>query len=226
MDEVEVQIAKTDAIAKKEIFYYAIPVIQKYLSCSRAIRFSGDNYSEDWANEAKKRGLPNFKKSFYSFKALKAPSTKKVFEGILNETELDSRYEVATDMYASAMDIEANLMIDMFRSQLLQAALLTQKEMSRSLLLTKEALGFIPEKQKIALNHLTLTIEAAIQAVDELEKLRQEAKGLKGDARGKAYCDHVSPACANARKWVDELEQISNDCYWPLPKYSELLFFV
>lgn len=199
------------------------PIIRKYLKASRPIRFAGDNYSAVWEQEAKERGLPIVKKSFHSFAIFNEPRTRKVFEGVLSEEELKARHHIMVERYAKQMNVEARLMVDMFRTQIFPAALKYQRKMGETIAvhqqIDKAGSSLTPLYRK-----LVEVIHEASEAVQILETARHEALAACGEKRGALFCDVVSPRMAEARRWVDELEMLVDDKLWPLPKYRELLF--
>lgn len=204
----------------KDVWTAALPVIQKYLKNSRNIRFAGDNYSDNWKKEAKSRKLLNLEKSISAFEAYKTPSTIHIFEEILTKKELLSRYEVVVEEYLNRLKIETNLMLDIFYSQILPAALECQKTYAKSLSITKEVTKTTGKRQLELLKTLNSGIE---NALDQAEGLK---KALVKDAKALQYVDAVDVSIQGLRKTVDALEQIVDDKLWPLPKYRELLFLV
>jgi glutamine synthetase len=228
LDEIEEHLGK-EHHNKKNLVEAALPVVRKYLRASRHIRFAGDNYSEAWAKEAKKRQLPIIKKSIEAFEALKTEKTFKAFEGILTQQELHSRYDILCETYVHTVHIETNLMLEMFRTQILPAAIKQQKEWASSIVSQKEALGSTKDlkEQKSLLENFSKQIEKAINLSNELEKVRQAASEIEGlEKRGKAYCFDVLPIGEQLREAVDKLEQHIDDTLWTLPKYRELLFMI
>lgn len=224
LDEIEKGLKKNRT--PEDVLQAAFPIIRKSLKASRPIRFSGDNYSAAWEKEAQKRGLPNLKKSIDAFPAIKSKETIKAFKGILSEGELRSRYEIWIESYCATVHIEANLMLELFRSQILPAALKTQQEWASSIAQVKSLLkkGAVAEQEK-ALSGLSETIEQALKAANALEKARDEAAKLPLEKKGKAYCDALEKG-KQLRKQVDALELWVDDAVWPLPKYRELLFLI
>lgn len=198
----------------KEVMERALPVLQKFLKASRPIRFSGDNYSEEWKKEAERKKLPNLAKALAAFEAYKFPSTIRVFEEILSPKELASRYEVAVEHYHTYLNIEINLMLDIFTNQLLPAALEYQKICASSLESVENVLKTKSSHQREALIRLNELIELAIQQANELKRGRSQAFEL------------IEPKMVDFRTTIDTLEELVDDKYWPLPKYRELLFLV
>lgn len=226
LDEIEQALSEKPA-AKKNLLEVALPVVRKYLKASRDIRFAGDNYSEEWSKEAKRRKLPIIKKSIDAFEALKIGKTIKAFQGILTEQELHSRYEILVETYCHSVNIETKLMLDIARSQILPAAIQHQKDLATSLTgyvgIIRSAKG-IKGQVKI-LNSLSTTIEKFIAAIDRVSAAQTKAAAIKKlEQRGQAFCYKVLPECEALRIIVDNLEIHINDAIWPLPKYREILF--
>jgi glutamine synthetase len=200
----------------------AIPVIRDSLKQSRLIRFSGNNYSTEWQEEAARRGLPNVHTAPEAYQALLTEKALRAFNGILTGSELKSRHDIGADEYSKTVDIEGQLMLEIFRTQLLPAALKYQKLMASGV----SALGREVPMQGKLLGRLTDRIEKAIELTDGIEEALARARATAEHDRAMAYCTQVRPACAAAREVVDQIEQLVDDEVWPLPKYWEILFLV
>jgi glutamine synthetase len=200
----------------------ALPIVRKYLKASRPIRFTGNNYSPEWAKEAKKRGLPIIPRSYDAFKEIKEKSVVKVFAGVLSAHELVAHYEIHCEHYIKMINIEVNLMTDMFRTQILPAAIEYQKHVAKSLHL----LGKGSPTQTAYLKALSQSIDRAMKAVDAMEGSCAKAHSLSHEKKGAAFCHQVAPSCLAARAAIDELEKQMDDKLWPLPKYREMLFIL
>jgi len=223
LDEIEKNILSKQNPTKKDINHETMQVVKKYLKISRPVRFSGDNYSAEWQKEAKKRGLPIINKSLHAFEVFKETKIEKVFEGILTKEELISRVQIMIDHYSKVMNIEARLMVDMFRTQILPAAFCYQKEVAKSLKLLKENKVVPGSSQLALLKNISKAIDQAIVKIDALEKERENALKQADEKKGKAFCEKVCVQCEAARKAVDQLEMMVDDHLWPFPKYRELL---
>ena len=227
VDEIEEQLKENDSPEFK--IQAILSVLQKYLRNSKAIRFSGDNYSEEWVKEAHRRGLPNLKKSPEAFQALTQPKTVKAFENVLSEQELKSRKEIMMEHYALHRNIEANLMVEMFRTQIFPASVDYQKLLATSFLRIKEALAphqFHSTKQALFLKHFNDAIEESLRSIEELEKERLHARSLGIEQQANAFSCTVHEKMEDAREAIDHLETLMDDERWPLPKIRELLFMV
>jgi glutamine synthetase len=203
LDEISSCIGD-EKLSAEDTFEKALPVLQKHLKEAQKVVFSGNNYSALWEKEAEARGLPNIRKSFDAFSQFIQKKSVAVFESILSEMELHSRYEVLIEQYVKTMQIESELMIELFQTYVLPAA---QKDM--------KARG-IDEP----------LIKEAIQAEQELKKILFQMEGMGFEAKGKVFCELVTPKMEELRKVVDELERVVDHALWPLPKYRELLFII
>lgn len=226
MDEIEAQIDLKKPVSIENLNKVAIPVIRKYLKASWNIRFSGDNYSEDWKKEAAKRSLPNISKSYVAFEALKSNSTADVFKEILNKHELISRYEVALETYTHTLNIETKVMLDLFYTQILPAASKYQRELAETLTTTEKVLGKAQTEQKKLLKILSALIEKSLKTASELENKRLQSCDLPASKKAKAFGEQVLDKCEELRVIVDQIETLIDDSIWPLPKYREILFLI
>jgi glutamine synthetase len=211
---------------KAELFEIAIEIARKYLKQARGIRFGGDNYSAEWVKEAKKRGLPVIEKSIDALDSLIKPGTIAAFEGVLTGAELKSRYEILLETYTHTETIEVNLMLDMFKTQVLPAAIKWQRELGDSIVSSgsgKASKG----PQHTLLNDLTKVINESMLAAKALQESQHKANAQKTmEKRAQAYCYDVLPKGEKLREHVDQLENCVDDAVWILPKYREMLFIV
>jgi len=225
LDEIG-DVVKDKKLTQEQLLSEALPILRKHLKISKAVLFSGNAYTAEWEREAQQRGLPNIRKSFHSFAQLLDKRTQRVFEGILSEEELHSRYEILIERYVKTMQIEGNLMVELFRTQVLPAALLDQKERTAAVKNLSD-LGMKPSSHLLdAIQHDASAIGAAIAAVDEIEKVMEQSSSFGWEAKGKVFCELLGPKMEEARKTVDRLETVVDNALWPLPKYREMLFVV
>lgn len=226
--EVLIGDIQKNLVHTKDLVEAALPVIRSALINSHPIRFAGDNYSEAWVKEAKKRGLPNIHKSIFAFESLKDPATIELFKDVLTKAELNSRWEVALDNYVQTLNIEVNLMLDLFHTQIYPAAIKTQKNRAESVESYLDAVGKDKNlsKQIDNLKELAALIFDATTKAEELAEARDTALKLKGQKLGEAFAEKVLEKGFELRELVDALEERVDDRLWPLPKYRELLFFV
>lgn len=212
---------------KKEIAL--MQTIQKYIVESKSVLFEGDGYSEAWAKEAEKRGLPNIKTTPLALDAFVTDKSKKVFEryGIYSKKELEARHEILLENYTKKIQIEARIIGDLASTYILPAAIKYQNILISNIKGLKE-IGFdessydsqIQISKKIS-EHINV-INKKVKAMIEARKVSNEVH----DSREKAimYCDDVKKHFDEIRYHTDKLELLVDDEYWELPKYRELLF--
>jgi len=229
MDEVESSLEKKKKNSPKQQFSAALPVLRKYIKKSKSVRFTGDNYSKEWVADAKKRKLPNVIKAPEAYKALTQRKTVNAFKGILNHQELQSRYEILLENYVTTVDIETKVMIEMFTTMILPAAIRTQKDLAESIKISREATG---KKRSLApqcrmLEDLSEAIDEAIKCCEQIEKARYAAtKNRDLEKQADLYANKIQGHAARFKEIVDLLETMTDNHYWPIPKYRELLFLI
>ncbi len=223
LDEIA-DVVKGRKLSQDELLIEVLPCLRKHLKMSQGVLFNGNAYTAEWEKEAKTRGLPNIRKSFHSFSQIIDKKTERAFSGVLSNEELHSRYEVLIERYVKTMQIEASLMVDLFRTQILPASLLDQKRRTQSIKnLNDLGIKSVPHLMK-GVKTFASAIESAITLVDQIEKIQTESNDLDWEPKGKVYCEILGPKMDDARKAVDFLETLVDNALWPLPKYRELLF--
>jgi glutamine synthetase len=196
-----------------------------YKQHSRII-FNGNNYSEDWLKEAKKRGLPNVANSVDALKAYLKDKALNLFEKyeVFTHKELHSRFEIYVEHYAKQVNIEAMAAISMVNKQFIPAALEYATFMADSVSSFKGAKVTAPVQEDL-LKKLSTLIASAYKKLGKLETAAAKAQAT-GDVVKKAelYRDQVFPAMQALRGDIDALEMIVPQDVWPVPSYAELLF--
>lgn len=227
MDAIEKKLEHKKTKTHTQLLEAIIPVVQEYLKASRAVRFSGDNYSHSWVEEAAKRQLPNIKKSIHAFQTLLDPKTTKVFAGILTPEEIRSRYEILIEHFSHAINIEVNLMLDLFKTSIVPASLKYQKQLAKTLQVSEAVVKDVqPKHQQALLKNLIQVLEDAMGAADQLEKARKKADDLDLEEKAEWMSHQVLSLMHALRHQVDFLETLVDDQLWSLPKYRELLFSI
>lgn len=197
-------------------------------SC-KGILFEGDNYSEAWANEAARRGLPNIKTTPLALDAYVTAKAKKLFADsrILNEKEIEARHEIYLEKYIKKVQIEANLAEELCMNQIIPACLRYQTDvMSNIKSATDAGLAAAAVKTQTELAQLIgKCIDGVYQSISKL-RAEMDNHSKHSNSRDEAihYCDKVKPILQQVRENVDTLELYVEDKYWPLPKYREILF--
>ncbi|MGH2902034.1 MAG: glutamine synthetase III, partial [Solirubrobacteraceae bacterium] len=190
-------------------------VVKESWKANKRIVFEGDNYSEDWHEEAEKRGLYNLRSTPEALPWLLDKGTVALFKkhGVLSKRELESRYEVFLEQYAVKINIEAETAAAIARTQILPAAVRNLAEV-RSVGLEELAEEFEPVIKEL---------HFALRALEDanLADNQDDSTPLKW---ARYVHDRVIPAMDDVRDVSDRLEKLVADDLWPLPKYSEMLF--
>ncbi|WP_144978095.1 glutamine synthetase III family protein [Bremerella volcania] len=189
-----------------------------------AIIFNGDGYSEEWHQEAEKRGLLNLKTTADALPFLEKPEVKELFTkyNVLSERELESRLETYLEQYCKSIAVETNLTIEMARTMIFPAAVRYQNELA-STCANLQALGY--EFDKDTLDKVTSLVKSLQDSIATLASLAVKAEEIEcWHKKSECCCKEVLPAMNEVRKYADELEDYVADDLWPLPTYQEMLF--
>jgi glutamine synthetase len=189
-----------------------VAVVKDAYVANRQIVFAGDNYDEEWHEEAEQRGLYNLPSTPDALPWFVNAQTVEVMSGygVLSERELESRYEVAVEQYFVKLNIESETASTMARTMLLPAAI-----RHLTMLMASERQGLIDEFAPL--------VGDFHQAIVKLEEANMDP-GLEGMELAHYMRDTVVPAMSDVRTLADTLEKLVADDLWPLPKYSEILF--
>ena len=218
-----------DVLEKADDFDKALSeLITKYATEHKRIVFNGDGYSDNWVEEAEKRGLPNIKSMVEAIPALEDEKTIKVFEQfhVFTEAELRSRVEIKYENYAKVINIEAKTMIDMASKQILPAIIKYTKTLADTVVAVKAA-GVDASVQAEALAEVSELLKEAKEALAALIKVTDEAATKEeSEEQAKFFKFTVFPAMEALRAPVDKLEMIVDKEAWPMPSYGDLMFEV
>ncbi|MFM9960465.1 MAG: glutamine synthetase III [Planctomycetaceae bacterium] len=198
-------------------------LVQNIYKQHKAVIFNGNNYSEEWHQEAEKRGLPNLRNTVDALVAIKDKEAIALFDkyGVLNPRETESRYDIYVERYCKDINTEGRLCLGMARSSILPAAYRYQGELAQTAAAMK-ACGRTPDTSSLdTVTELTGQLEGAIKQLQHAVEHTASGDLL---SHAKHYRDEVCPAMLKVRTVADELEQIVADDLWPLPTYREILF--
>jgi glutamine synthetase len=204
---------KLEAASGADIAEKITAVVGESYGANKAVCFMGDNYDEAWHAEAEQRGLKNLRTSPDAFGEVVADTTIAAFGNydVLSERELESRFEVWVEQYATWANIEAETTAAIARTQLLPAAL--------------SQLALIDSAEVPALaDELRPLVDEFLGAIKELEAANIYPDGVEGLDLAVYARDNQLAAMATVREIADKLEKLVADDFWPLPKYSEILF--
>ena len=215
-----------DVLEKADDFDKALSeLITKYATEHKKIIFNGDGYSDNWVEEAEKRGLPNIKSMVEAIPALEDEKTIKVFEQfhVFTEAELRSRVEIKYENYAKVINIEAKTMIDMASKQIIPAIIKYTKTLADTVVAVKAA-GVDASVQAEALAEVSELLKEAKEALAALIKVTDEAATKEeGEEQAKFFKFTVFPAMEALRAPVDKLEMIVDKEAWPCLLYTSKL---
>ena len=207
-------------------------LLKETIIASEAIRFEGDGYSEEWRQEAARRGLTNICHVPEALMHYVDNQSKSVLIGerIFNETELNSRLEVELEKYTMKVQIEGRVLGDLAINHIVPTAVTYQNRLLENLCKMKEI--FSPEEYEVLsadrkelireISHRVTSIKVLVREMTEARKVANHKENYK--ERAFEYEEKVRPYLDKIRDHIDHLEMEVDDEIWPLPKYRELLF--
>ena len=203
---------------------------ETYRAC-RDICFDGNGYSDEWKEEAARRGLDTETSVPVIYDQFTTERTINAYKetGVLSEVELRARNEVAWNHYSMKIDIESRVLSDMAYNHIIPVAIRFQNVLlenvlkSRELFTKEEFEKYSPQELR-QIKEIADYINIARTMADDMDSMCDEFSKLEGREMAVAYHDKLAPCIEEIRKCMDMLEMIVDDQMWPLPKYRELLF--
>ena len=218
-----------DRLEKAEDFELAVhDLIKEYATEHQRIVFNGNGYSEEWVEEAKRRGLPNINSMVEAIPALVTDKALQLCGkfGVFPEAELRSRAEIQYEGYSKALNIEARAMIDIASKHIIPAVM----RFSRNLAGTVNEIKTAGADVTVPMNMLKDTTALLSQTKLALAKLQEAADQAaameNGREQAEYYHEVVFKDMEELRVPVDKLEMIVDKEEWPMPSYGDLLFEV
>ena len=220
-----------DILENADDFSMAVhDMIKEYAAEHQRIIFNGNGYSEEWVEEAKRRGLPNITSMVDAIPALVTEKAIKLYEsfGIYTRAELESRAEIQYEAYAKQINIEAKAMIDIASKHIIPAVIKAVNTLALSLTnVTTACPDADVSVQKELLVETSDYLSETKVALSKLIKATEEAAAItEAKEQAQAYYKNVVPAMEALRTPVDKLEMIVDKTMWPMPSYGDLLFEV
>ena len=203
-------------------------LMKEWVSAHMRIIFNGDGYSDEWVEEAARRGLPNIDNTVDAFAAMSDLKFVKLFErhGVLTPVEITAREEVGYDNYSKAINIESRTMVDMVKKQILPAVIHYTKDIAEDIQVLHNV-GADASVQERLLSRITEELKSLTQATRELEEATNTAVSVSGaKEQAVAFRDEVFSRFSSVRNPADELEKLVDQNVWPFPTYADLLFNV
>ena len=213
-------------------FHAIIDVLREDIKTCKPIRFDGNGYSDEWVEEAARRGLDVEKSCPKIFERYLDDSSVAMFEslGVMTKKELEARNEVKWETYTKKIQIEARVLGDLSMNHIIPVATRYQSQLLQNIagmaaVFPAEAADRLSARNKSIVEEIAERTSSMERGVEDLVNARKQANKID-DEHGKAiaYHDNVEPKLDDIRYQIDKLELIVDDALWPLPKYRELLF--
>ena len=206
--------------------------IKALLLYSEPIHFDGNGYSDEWKEEAKKRGLDCETNPALIFDAYLKPSSIEMFRktGVMTHVELEARNEVKWEMYTKKIQIEARVLGDLAINHIIPVAtrylsILLDNMVKLRTLFPGEKGEKLSEQDTVTVEKIMAHCSAIKAEVAEMVNARKDANKIDNERdKALAYSLNVAPKLSTIRYHIDKLELLVDNEMWPLPKYRELLF--
>ena len=209
-----------------------IDVLRQDIKTCKPIRFDGNGYSDEWVEEAKKRGLDCETSCPVIFDNYLSDSSVEMFTklGVMTKKELEARNEVKWENYTKKIQIEARVMGDLTMNHIIPVAthyqsMLLKNVQNMRLVFPEEKAEKLSSRNIKIIEDIAERTQIIEKGVEELVNARKVANKLTDErAKAVAYHDTVAPKMEQIRYHIDKLELTVSDELWTLPKYRELLF--
>ncbi|MCX8022613.1 MAG: glutamine synthetase III [Syntrophorhabdaceae bacterium] len=221
LDEIATRLEKAEDINQE-----AASIIKEIYQKHSRVIFNGNNYSEEWVQEAARRGLPNITNSVDALKAFVTDKSLNLFEkyGVLSHKELHSRFEIYMETYSKEINIEGNTAVYMTKRLFLPAVMEYVTFLSDSIYKAR-AISIDSYTQEELLKKINDLLTSAYKNLKRLEMALEEAQTISDTVKkAEKYRDDVLTAMQALRKDIDALETYIPEDKWPVPTYKDLLF--
>ena len=201
------------------------PIIKSIIN---VVCFDGNGYTEEWKQEAIRRGLDvetNVPKMFCEFTK---PAAVDMFTktGVYTEKELIARNEVKWETYVKKVQIESRVMVRMAINHIIPAAIAYKTALMKELTLAKELFGNLDRcgTEVRILDRIDRFVEEVGVKAEAMKEARKAANAIEGEYERALAYHEIAESLYDLRKPIDKLEEVVDNKLWPLPKYRELLF--
>lgn len=207
-------------------------VLRQYINSSQSILYEGDGYSQEWVNEAKRRGLRNLNTTPEALKVEREPKYVDLFirNSIFNRVEIEARNALKLTKYSALIDIEAQVLSDLARNHITPTAIIYQNELIKNVrglknIFQNDEFEELAKEQMDLIKRISDRISGIKVNVDILLSEMDKSKAIEHpQEKAESYASNVKPYFDIIRDLVDDLEMMVDDELWPLTKYRELLF--
>lgn len=204
-------------------------VIQRLFTEHARIIFEGNGYSQEWVEEAARRGLPNIRTTVDAIPALTTEKSVALFEkfGVFTRAELESREEIMYETYAKEINIESRAMIDIASKQIIPAVIRYVTDLAKSINEIKAAAVVDVSCQTELLAECSALLAQAKTALTDLINKTEAGVAMKaGRVQAEYYRDEIVTTMNALRTPIDKLEMLVDKECWPMPSYGDLIFEV
>ncbi|HEY1055243.1 MAG TPA: glutamine synthetase III, partial [Emticicia sp.] len=205
-----------------------VKILKGYIKESKKILFEGNGYSDEWKEEAARRGLSNVASTPEALKAYLRPEFTEIFErlGVLTEREIHARYEIELENYIKKIQIESRLIGDLAMNHVVSTAINYQAKLVQTAKSLKD-MELHQEAEPIIdiIKEISARVSEISKKVDQMTDARKHANAVDDlEQRAKLYGNDIKNFFEEIRYPVDKLELLIDDEDWPLVKYRELLY--
>lgn len=192
---------------------------------SKKVVFNGDGYSQDWQDEAAKRGLPNLKTSADALKVIRDSKANEFLmkQGVYTRTELETRYNVRVERYCKCREIEFHTLVSLIHKDVLPAAIKYKSEIASSIV-NQKAAGVDAKADAKVLSSINKAVEELVGNTEKLSKFLKENEGEDDIAYAEKIAQEIYPLSETIAENVAYLEENVSEELWPLPTYFDMLF--
>ena len=209
-----------------------IDIIREDIKTCKPIHFDGNGYSDEWVEEATRRGLDVEKSCPVIFERYLDPASVEMFESmnVMRKNELEARNEVKWETYTKKIQIEARVMGDLSMNHIIPVATHYQSQLARNVqnmyaIFDENEAASLTARNKKIIKEIAQRTQNIETGVEELIEARKKANKIENEhEKAIAYHDTIAPKMEEIRYQIDKLELIVSDECWTLPKYRELLF--
>ncbi len=226
LDYIATELEKATGGDQAKLVPAVQALLKQIINDHGAVIFNGDGYSQEWQDEAAKRGLANLKQTVDALPSITDPAVAAMFEKyqVLSKRELESREEIYFEQYVLTLNVEAKMTHEVAKTIIYPHAVRYQSELAAAAANCKAA--GVPFESAV-LDKVSGLIKSLVEKIAVLEKLLpgHGGHGVSNPKETAMHCaKDVKPAINDVREVVDELETVVADDYWPLPTYQEMLF--
>ncbi len=225
--KIEVDTLIEKGVKKDEAI---LQVIRQYIIRSKKIRFEGNGYSQEWREEAKKRGLESIESVPDALQVFFRPEYVDMFRrhGVLSASEIHARYEINMEVLAKKIQIESRVLGDLAANHILPTAIKYQNVLIQNVRGLQEIFPDDYKEMSSEVIRAIAKIAKHVKAIREnIYLMTDERKACNNmtdlEEKARGYVERVSPYLKKIRYSIDKLELIVDDELWPLPKYREMM---